>query len=289
MLNLIFKIVEYIPTSEQILVKFCRQNSTVSIDDCKPITIECKNLNFSTYEDLKLSITNFGVPFLLNQLESEVGNEINYRVEMGSSTLIEDHLNKIIAVPYDNVIPYGRPPISMSDDGFNEIDFLASLDPKCKRFHRNYEEFSICVNIGKKGYVLAEHFNERFSAFYYLIKGSGKFGKLFDSNYLDMHEKKVLNVQDYLYDEVIFQSTEDFHMIGFNILDKRSRWDYKLLTDDDKTLIMQNKTNFLICLNGNTSISGKSLKRYDYLKLEEHEKYTIDTPGSAEICIFSKI
>jgi hypothetical protein len=162
-------------------------------------------------------------------------------------------------------------------------------NPTCKRFFREYDGFTLCVNIGEKGYVLAEHFNERFSAFYYLVYGTGKFGRLFDPNYLDMCEKKVLDVQDYLYDEVVFQSTDDFHLIGFNIFDKDVRWEYKLLTPEDKSIFMKKETNFLICLNGKAIISGKSFKRYDHMKLEMDKEYVIDDLNGAEICIFSEI
>ena len=161
-------------------------------------------------------------------------------------------------------------------------------NPKCKRFFREFDEFTLCVNIGEKGYTLAEHFNERFSAFYYPIKGVGKFGRLFDPNYLDMHEKKILDVQDYLYDEVVFQATEDFHLIGFNIFDKSVRWQYQVLTSKDKLITMRKKTNFLICLNGNAIISGNTIKRYGCMQLEENVEYTVDNLGDAEICIFSK-
>jgi hypothetical protein len=162
-------------------------------------------------------------------------------------------------------------------------------NPKCKRFFREYDGFTLCVNIGEKGYVFADHFNERFSAFYYLVSGAGKFGRLFDPNYLDMREKKILDVQDYLYDPVVFQATEDFHLIGFNIFSKNDIWQYRLITSEDKSITMGKETNYLVCLNGNATISGNSLKPYDGMKLEKDVEYTIDNLGDAEICIFSKI
>ena len=41
----------------------------------------------------------------------------------------------------------------------------------CKRYYRNCNEFGICVNIGKKGYVLAEEPTERKTIFQYGIYG----------------------------------------------------------------------------------------------------------------------
>lgn len=162
-------------------------------------------------------------------------------------------------------------------------------NPKCKRFCKEFDEFSLCVNVGERGYVLAEHPNERFSAFYYFISGSGKVGRLFDPNYLNMCEKKILDVQNYLYDPVVFQATEDFHVIGFNIFSKNDIWEYQLITFEDKSITMKKETNYLVCLNGNATISGNSLKRYDSIKLEKDVEYTVDNLGDAEICIFSKV
>ena len=39
----------------------------------------------------------------------------------------------------------------------------------CKRYFRNCNDFGICVNIGKKGYVLAEDPIERTTIFQYGI------------------------------------------------------------------------------------------------------------------------
>mgnify|MGYP003347312808 CR=1 FL=1 len=161
-------------------------------------------------------------------------------------------------------------------------------DPACKRFYREYGGFTICVNIGEKGYVLAEHYNKRFTAFYYLIYGSGRVGKLFDPNYLPMEQKTIVDVQDYFYDELAFQALEDFHLIGFNIYHKHIPWEYKLLTPDDRSVVMNKEKNHLICLNGKVNVSGTSLKRYDHLKLEKDVEYILDNPDGAEICIFSE-
>ena len=39
----------------------------------------------------------------------------------------------------------------------------------CRRFYRECPEFNICVNIGKKDYVLAEDPQERYTIFQYGI------------------------------------------------------------------------------------------------------------------------
>ena len=54
----------------------------------------------------------------------------------------------------------------------------------CRRFYRECPEFNICVNIGKKDYVLAEDPEERYTIFQYGIEGIGKFGRIFESDYI---------------------------------------------------------------------------------------------------------
>jgi hypothetical protein len=161
--------------------------------------------------------------------------------------------------------------------------------PKCKRFHRECDEFSICVNIGEQGYVLAEHYNERFTSFYYLIYGSGKFGRLFDSNYLNLCEKKIIDVQDYFYDEVIFHALEDFHLIGFNTYDKNVKWKSRLINLDEKKLIVSDTKSFLICFNGNPVVNDKKFKRYDYSKLNPNKNYEINLSDNDVLALFTKV
>ncbi len=163
------------------------------------------------------------------------------------------------------------------------------IDPKCKRFHRVCEDFSICVNIGEKGYVIAEHSNERFSAFYYPIYGKGKFGKLYDPNYKILESKKILDIQEYMEDSVVFQADEDFHMIGFNTLDKNIKWGCIQVTPDLKSIKLDSDVNFIICLNGKMKVNIKNFKRYDYAKLEKGKEYNLENLEKSESCIFYQL
>jgi hypothetical protein len=148
-------------------------------------------------------------------------------------------------------------------------------DPRCKRFYRHYEEFGLCVNIGDKEYVLAEHPNERYTIFYYGVYGSGKLGRIFESDYITIESKKIVNVQDYLNDSVVFQSQEDFYLIGFNTPDKNIKWDAKLWENKENKLKVDKRT-ILLCLNGNFLINEKKFKRFDYSVLEKEKEYNID-------------
>jgi hypothetical protein len=71
------------------------------------------------------------------------------------------------------------------------------LDPRCRRFYRTCGDFSICVNIGDSGYVLAEHPNERYTSFYYPVYGKGKFSEIFKNKYLSLEERKEIYEKEY--------------------------------------------------------------------------------------------
>ena len=164
-------------------------------------------------------------------------------------------------------------------------------DPKCKRFFRHCEEFSLCVNIGEKGYVIAEHPNERFTIFYYGIYGSGKFGRMFESEYitLDAKSKELVDVQDYVNSEVVFQSSEDFYLIGFNTPDKNIKWSARLVDNSEIEITENYKKSFLICLDGNVIVNGKKFKRYDYAPICYEKKYNIQLEENSVSAIFSQL
>jgi hypothetical protein len=163
-------------------------------------------------------------------------------------------------------------------------------DPRCKRFFRKCEDFTICVNIGENGYVLAEHPNERFTIFYYGVYGSGRFGKIFESDYinLDSKDNKIIDVQDYLHSKVLFEGTEDFHIIGFNTLDKNVRWEAELLTSENKMITAKSGKSFLFCLNGDVFVNDKKFKRYDYAEIFPGIEYSLNMGENGALGLFSK-
>ena len=75
--------------------------------------------------------------------------------------------------------------------------------PTCKRRFRNCGEFGLCINIGDKGYVLAEDFNTFQSIFLYGIKGVGRIGKMFKTDHIDMSEGNFYDIRDYEGDDVV--------------------------------------------------------------------------------------
>ncbi len=103
-MNFIFKIVENHPETKQLVVKYCRQNSLVSIDDYRAYSIDYEHIDFSTYESFILTVMECGRSIIIKQIEEEVGIESNYNVEFTNSTEIEDNLNKIVPIDYEQVI-----------------------------------------------------------------------------------------------------------------------------------------------------------------------------------------
>ena len=152
-------------------------------------------------------------------------------------------------------------------------------NPKCRRFYRHYDDFNICVNIGEKGYVIAENPNERFTIFYYGPYGKGRFGRIFSNEYIELNSENIMiDLQDYVHDSIIFEATEDFYLIGFNTLDKNIKWGYEILDKDCIDYKLNNNINkksFFLCLNGNISINDKEFKRYNYSAANNEKKYDI--------------
>lgn len=160
--------------------------------------------------------------------------------------------------------------------------------PTCRRFHRICEDFTLCVNIGEKGYVLAEHPDERYTIFYYALYGSGKIGKIFESDYILIESKKLTDVREYINSEVIFHAHEDFCLIGFNTMDKNTNWNPKIL-DKNIKIVKEDRKSILICLDGNMIVNDKKFKRYNYASLVVGKEYNIEIDQDSMAVIFTQI
>ena len=162
-------------------------------------------------------------------------------------------------------------------------------DPKCRRFYRVCGDFSLCVNIGEKGYVLAEHPNERYTIFYYGIRGRGKFARLFEEKYLNIEEGKLYDVQEYVNSNVVFQAEEDFHLIGFNTNDKNIKWQAQIINIEINKYTTEYIKSYLVCLDGKILINGKNFKRYDYAQLKVGKEYNIEQPDNSVLIMIREI
>ena len=156
----------------------------------------------------------------------------------------------------------------------------------CRRFYRESGDFSLCVNIGKEDYVLAEHPSNTNTIFYYVIKGLGKLGKLFSEEFNTIKTGDFVDVRDTLHDYRTFHSLEDFHLIGFNAIEKGHSWEGRLITDDEKNIdlsLMKNlgASTFIVCFDGSPIVNNKSLKRYEFSRLNLNKSYEINLNDGA--------
>lgn len=97
-MNLIFKIIEYLEGTDQIIVKFCRQNSPKSIDDYLPVAVDCCNLDLNDYNHFVASLMRFGVELILRQEEEEPTLESNKESELIEIADIKTQLNRVIKI-----------------------------------------------------------------------------------------------------------------------------------------------------------------------------------------------
>ena len=105
-----------------------------------------------------------------------------------------------------------------------------------RRAVRHCEHFSLCVNVGKKGHVIAEDPRERFTIYQYNIYGGGKAGVMFEEGYIESQVGVLMDLRPHVHKKVIFEATEDFFTIGFNTLDKDQNWEGRLVKENETTL-----------------------------------------------------
>ena len=89
------------------------------------------------------------------------------------------------------------------------------IDDGNKRFYRRCDEFAICVNLGKKGYVTAESPEDRNTIFQYIVYGKGKAGIMFTEDNIEFKDRELVDLRRYVHEYVMSIATEDFFIIGF--------------------------------------------------------------------------
>ena len=145
---------------------------------------------------------------------------------------------------------------------------------------RHCEHFSLCVNVGKKGHVIAEDPRERFTIYQYNIYGGGKAGVMFEEGYIESQVGVLMDLRPHIHKKVIFEATEDFFTIGFNTLDKNQNWEGRLVNKNETKLDLNyirelEKETFLICFDGKPLVNNKQMKRYDYAAINLSKDYDI--------------
>jgi hypothetical protein len=102
-LNLIFKIIKNSSDSQQIVVKFSRQNSRYSIDSYREYAIDYSALDFSDTQNFISSLMNYGIPIIEEQIRNEPLLEDHVNVNHPETTNIDDYIDKITIINYDNL------------------------------------------------------------------------------------------------------------------------------------------------------------------------------------------
>jgi hypothetical protein len=102
-MNLIFKIIEYLEETDQIIVKFCRQNAPKPIDTYPPVAIDCLNLDLYDYNQFVVSLMRYGVDIILQQESEEFTLLENTPSEIIESTEIKQQLNRVISLSTDEL------------------------------------------------------------------------------------------------------------------------------------------------------------------------------------------
>ena len=69
-MKVVFKILEYLPETDQIVVNFCRQNAPKPVDEHKPLVIDCKHIDMTDKVNLIESLTQLLTPHIYRR-ESE--------------------------------------------------------------------------------------------------------------------------------------------------------------------------------------------------------------------------
>ena len=155
-----------------------------------------------------------------------------------------------------------------------------------RRAVRHCEHFSLCVNVGKKGHVIAEDPRERFTIYQYNIYGGGKAGVMFEEGYIESQVGVLMDLRPHIHKKVIFEATEDFFTIGFNTLDKNQNWEGRLVKKNETKLDLNyirelEKETFLICFDGKPVVNNKQMKRYDYARINLSKDYDIKLNNGA--------
>jgi hypothetical protein len=103
-MNLIFKIIEYLEETDQIIVKFCRQNSPKPIDTYSPVAIDCLNLDLGDYQQFVKSLMRYGINIILQQESEEPTLSENTPSKVIETTDIKKQLNRIISLNSNELI-----------------------------------------------------------------------------------------------------------------------------------------------------------------------------------------
>ena len=135
------------------------------------------------------------------------------------------------------------------------------------------DDFAICSLDVKKGWIGIEPEQSSFGLYYYVLKGSCKFGVPFKKGFDIIKEGDFYCTKDKLYDHFIIEALEDFCMIGFNTLDKPQDWNGRIVNED---ILKVEKDGMLICFDGSPVVEDQQLAMFDYGSVHSGQEFSID-------------
>ena len=127
-MNLLFKIIQHLPETDQIVVKFCRQNSPKPIDECDAVAIDKKHIDFSNPEAFGASLMLAGMASIERQLREEPILEQNSHSKQLTSTNIDEYINFSVEVNYDEKVVPKRNSVNMQQNFSTSYQILEKID-----------------------------------------------------------------------------------------------------------------------------------------------------------------
>jgi hypothetical protein len=94
-MNIIFKIVEYLPDTEKVIVKYARKNSHRPIDDHPSVALSCAVIDTTDHPNIVESISQHGAHILETDENHEEVLESNKFSQEIESTSLEDYVGKV--------------------------------------------------------------------------------------------------------------------------------------------------------------------------------------------------
>ena len=102
---IIFKITDYFPETDQIAVKFCREKSSISIDDYNPIAINLKDLDAYDVESFSESLVDKSGLRRIDKQEKKLTTlDDNTPEKLDGDLNVRDLIGKVIGVEYPTKI-----------------------------------------------------------------------------------------------------------------------------------------------------------------------------------------
>ena len=98
-MKIIFKIIEYLPDTNQIVVKFARQNAPKPIDDYSPVAMGCDLVDTFDNNSFVESICKRGKLLVEQQEKEELVLNENICEEI-NGTRFEDYVGKVVGSEY---------------------------------------------------------------------------------------------------------------------------------------------------------------------------------------------